>query len=683
MKEILHKNLNYVVFFILLIFLIFLKILNPSFIKSISFLSFDLYQKVFAEKKNSDVVIIDIDEKSLGKFGQFPWNRIVFAEILDKLNQSNPKAIGFDIFFTEKDKQSPDAIIKSYGLVPSDIAELQNLKSPDDIFSEKLKESKSIIAVLGSNVPSHSNYDRKAKARFLSKGGEPKQFTYSYPYSIGSLEVLEKNVKGLGSISFLDQLDGIIRSLPLIVQFNKKMYPTMGLEMVRVGSKQKNIYVELNEVGIQRISARPHKIDSDPNGIIWIKYKKSDKNQYISAGDVYDGKFQTDFFKDKYVLIGASAQGLFDLVKNPLGVTIPGVEVHANVIENILDQSYLVRNPNTYIFELLFSIIVALITFILSQKVRPKLSLSIFFGNILAIIIIGFYIYKFRSELVDMSYPIFIVTATFLTGLYFRFIEENKIALDNLQKEAKLLKERELAAGVQKSLFPDISKFENFIFARNVPARDVSGDYFDVVRSTPEEYFFTLADVSGKGVKAGMYMAKASSIFRTLTNLKFPLEKVVFGVNNELVEAKFKGMFVTAVFGKLNIKTGELVFINAGHESILTFDQNKNYEYIKSEMPPIGIIKYFTESMVKSSTMNLKDKTLVVYTDGVTEGYLKNGEELGAEGVQKIIDGMSEVTPKNIVESIEKELNWGAEKLRDDITCMAININNTELIKKK
>ncbi len=683
MKEFLQKHLNYFVFLFLLILLIFLKFLNPSFIKSVSYLSFDLYQKLFAEEKKTDVVIIDIDEKSLGKFGQFPWNRNVFAQILDQLNTSNPKAIGFDIFFTEKDKQSPEEVLKSFGLIPADIAELQNLKSPDDIFSEKLKESKSIIAVLGSNVPSHSNYDRKAKARFLSKGGDPKQFTYSYPYSIGSLEKLEKNVKGLGSISFLDQLDGIIRSLPLIVQFNKKIYPTMGLEMVRVGSKQKNIYVELNEVGIQRISARPYKIESDPNGIIWIKYKKSQKEQYISAGDVYDGKFDKSFFENKYVLIGASAQGLFDLVKTPLGVTIPGVEVHANVIENILDQSYLIRNPNTYIFELLFSIIAALITFILSQKIKPKYSLSIFFGNILATLIIGFSIYKFRSELVDFSYPIFIITITFLTGLYFRFIEENKMALANLQKEAKLLKERELAAGVQKSLFPDISKFENFIFAKNVPARDVSGDYFDVVRSTPEEYFFTLADVSGKGVKAGMYMAKASSIFRTLTNLKFPLEKVVFGVNNELVEAKFKGMFVTAVFGKLNIKTGELVFINAGHESILTFDQNKNYEYIKSEMPPIGIVKYFTESMVKSNTMNLKDKTFVVYTDGVTEGYLKNGEELGAEGVQKIIDNMSEVTPKTIVESIEKELNWGAEKLRDDITCMAININNTELIKKK
>ena len=683
MKAFLQKNTNYFIFFSILLLLISLKIINPPFIKSVSYLSFDLYQKVFAKKKDSDVVIIDIDEKSLGKFGQFPWNRTVFAKILDQLNTSDPKAIGFDIFFTEKDKQSPEEIIKSYGLIPSDVAELQNLKSPDDLFAEKLKESKSIIAVLGSNVPSHTNYDRKAKARFLSKGGDPFEFTYSYPFSIGSLEVLENNVKGLGSISFLDQLDGIIRSLPLIVQLNKKLYPTIGLEMVRVGEKQKNIYVELNEVGINRISARPHKIESDPNGIIWIKYKKSQKKQYISASDVYEGNFDKSFFQNKYVLIGASAQGLFDLVKTPLGITIPGVEVHANVIENILDKSYLVRNPNTYIFELLFSIIVALVTFILSQKIKPRYSLSIFFGNILAIIIIGFSVYKFKSQLVDISYPLFIVTVTFLTGLYFRFIEENKLALENLQKEAKLLKERELAAGVQKSLFPDISKFENFIFARNVPARDVSGDYFDVVRSTPEEYFFTLADVSGKGIKAGMYMAKASSIFRTLTNLKYPIEKVVFGVNNELVEAKFKGMFVTAVFGKLNIKTGEMVFINAGHESILTFDQNKNYEYIKSEMPPIGIVKYFSESMVKSNTINMKDKTFVVYTDGVTEGYLQNGEELGSEGVQNIINNISEVTPKAIVESIEKKLNWGAEKLRDDITCMAINIKNTELIKKK
>ena len=682
MQNLYLKYKNYLIFLILLILLIALKIANPSFVKSISYLSFDLYQKIFPLKKQeSNVIIIDIDEKSLGKFGQFPWSRSVFAKIIENVNATNPKAIGFDIFFTEKDKQSPEEMIKSYNLIPTDVGKLQNIKGHDEIFREQLEKSKSITAVLGSNVPSHSNYDRSAKAKFLSKGGDPKKFTYSYPYSIGSLEQLEKSVKGLGSISFLDQTDGIIRSLPLIVRFKNKLYPTMGLEMIRVGSNQKNLYVEMNEVGINRISSRPYKISSDPNGIIWIRYKNSLKNQYISASSVFDGKFTEERFKNKYVLIGASAQGLFDLVKNPLGVTIPGVEVHANVIENILDQSYLIRNPNTYIFELLFSILIACITFFVSQRIKPKYSLSIFFGSLVVTIVIGFSAFLIRSELIDFSYPTFILTITFLTGLYFRFIEENKLALANLQKEAKLLKERELAGEVQKSLFPDISKFENFIYASNVPAKDVSGDYFDVVNINKNEYFFTLADVSGKGIKAGMYMAKASSIFRTLSNLSYPLEKVVFGVNNELVEAKFKGMFVTAVFGKFNRETGEVSFVNAGHESIMVFDKNKNFEFIKSEMPPIGIIKYFTESMVKTKTINLKDKTFVVYTDGVTEGYLKNGQELGAEGVQKIVTNLELITPKNIVDSIAKELNWGAEKLRDDITCLAINIKNTELIK--
>ncbi len=682
MKTFYLKYQNYLIFLIILVLLITLKIANPSFVKSISYLSFDLYQKVFPlEKRDTEVIIIDIDEKSLGKFGQFPWSRSVFAKIIENVNKASPKAIGFDIFFTEKDKQSPEEIIKSYNLIPTDMSELQNIKGHDEIFREQLEKTKSVTAVLGSNVPSHSNYDRSAKAKFLSKGGDPKKFTYSYAYSIGSLEQLEKSVKGLGSISFLDQADGIIRSLPLIVRFEDKLYPTMGLEMIRVGSNQKNLYIEMNEVGINRISSRPYKISSNPNGIIWIRYKNSLKSQYISASSVFDGKFSEDRFKNKYVLIGASAQGLFDLVKTPLGVTIPGVEVHANVIENILDQSYLVRNPNTYIFELFFAIIVSVLTFFLSQKIKPKYSLSIFFGSLTIVIILGFSLFLFRSELVDISYPIFMLTITFLTGLYFRFIEENKIALSNLQKEAKLLKERELAGEVQKSLFPDISKFENFIYATNVPARDVSGDYYDVVNVTKNEYFFTLADVSGKGVKAGMYMAKASSIFRTLSNLSYPLEKVVFGVNNELVEAKFKGMFVTAVFGKFNIETGEVTFVNAGHESIMVFDRNKNFEFIKSELPPIGIVKYFTESMVKSKTINLKDKTFVVYTDGVTEGYLKNGEELGAEGVQRIVKTLSEVTPKNIVDTIATELNWGAEKLRDDITCLALDLKNTEIIK--
>ena len=676
MNNFLKKYKNYIVFLILLFFLIGLKVINPSFIKSVSFLSFDLYQKIFPLKKQSSaVVIVDVDEKSLVKFGQFPWSRNVFAKILENINRTNPKAIGFDIFFAEKDKQSPEEIIKAYSLIPNDVAQLQKIKGHDEIFREQLDKSNSVLAVLGSNVSSHGSYDRSAKAKFFSKGGDPNNFTYAFPYSIGSLEKLENSVKGLGSISFLDQSDGIIRSIPLLIRFNKKLYPTMGLEMLRVGSKQKNLFIELNEIGIKKINVRPFKISSDPNGLLWVRYKQSRKSQYISASSVFDGKFDEEIFKDKYVLIGVSAQGLFDLVKTPLGVTIPGVEVHANVIENILDNSYLIRNPNVYVFELLFSIIISLVTFYFSQTIKPKYSLLIFFGSITSVILIGFVFFLLRSELVDISYPIFMVAIIFLTGLYFRFIRENELAILNLQKQAVLKKERELAGEVQKRLFPETGKFEKFVYAKNVPARDVSGDYYDIIEINDNEFYFTLADVSGKGVRSGMLMAKASSVFRTLANLTMPLEKVVYLVNNEIVEAKFKGMFVTAVFGKMNVSNGEIEIINAGHESIMLFDSNKNFEFIKSDLPPVGIIKYPTEKMVKKRSLNIKDKTFVVYTDGVTEGYLKNGKELGVEGVKEIILNIKEINPKNIINEIVNNLNFDNVKLRDDITCLSIKIN--------
>ena len=680
------KNLNYISFTIILLILIIIRIQNPEFVKSISSISFDSYQKIFKyNEKQDDIIIVDIDEPSLAKFGQFPWGRNVFSKILENINKEDPKSVGFDIFFSEKDKQSPEEIIKTYSIEDVNIKNaLQSIEGHDEKFQKTLKETKSVLAVFGSLVPTKGTYNRKGKARIFAKGGNVKNYVYNYKYSLGSIPILEKNSKGLGSINYITQSDAVVRSLPLIMVFNDKLFPSFGLEMIRIGEKKRSIITNLNDNGIKNISIKPYVFNTHKNSLIWVKYNRSINNNYISAEKVFGNNFDNNYFKDKYVLIGASAKGLFDTVKIPTGETVPGVQVHANVIDNLLKNNFLKRNDKIFIFELIVSILISIIAFVISQRIKPKYSLSIIFIGLIIIFVIGLIIYKFRSELIDVSYPMIMISITFLTGLYFRFLQENKIALQNLQKEAKLLKERELAGGVQKSLFPDISAFENFVYAKNIPARDVSGDYFDVMKVGPEEYYFTLADVSGKGVKAGMYMAKASSIFRTLSNLKFPLERVVFGVNNEIIEAKFKGMFVTAVFGKFNPISGDLTYINAGHESIMLFDKSKKIEFIESDLPPIGIMKYFAESMVKSNTINIKDKTFVVYTDGVTEGYLPNGEEFGAVGVENIVKKMDIITPKELVEKVTSTLNWGIPKLRDDITCMAINFDNpTEIEKKK
>ena len=126
MKDLLLKHKNNLVFLLILILLISLKVINPSFIKSISYISFDLYQKAFPLKKEkSNVVIIDIDEESLGKFGQFPWNRTIFAKIIEKVDSQKPKSIAFDVFFAERDKQAPEEIISAYNIIPTDVKDLQ------------------------------------------------------------------------------------------------------------------------------------------------------------------------------------------------------------------------------------------------------------------------------------------------------------------------------------------------------------------------------------------------------------------------------------------------------------------------------------------------------------------------------------------------------------------------------
>ena len=136
-------------------------------------------------------------------------------------------------------------------------------------------------------------------------------------------------------------------------------------------------------------------------------------------------------------------------------------------------------------------------------------------------------------------------------------------------------------------------------------------------------------------------------------------------------------MFVTAVFGKMNVLSGEIEIINAGHENIMLLDESKNFEFIKADLPPIGILKYPNEKMVIKRNINIKNKTFIVYSDGVTEGYLKNGQMLGVEGIKEIILNIKEINPKNIINNIVDTLNFDQAKLRDDITCLCIKTNNS------
>jgi adenylate cyclase len=653
---------------VLLTVLVFIKISNIDFVKKIENISYDTYQSIFEEESSfENVIIVDIDEKSIGEIGQFPWRRDIFGNLIEKLSEFEAAVIVFDIFFSEKDKQNPKTILNEFGILSN-----KNIIDSDRILLNKIKNSKVILPVLGDVSVYDKKNNSKPKSNIIFKGTDGSQFLYKFKNKITSLENFNNSAQGIGSISYLDGQDGVLRSIPVLLDINGDVWPALSLETLRVLHNHKIILVSSDENGINQIKTRKYKIQTDPNAIVYINYKKFNKERYVSATDILNGKIDKKFVKDKIILIGSSAQGLFDFVKIPNGKVIPGVETHAHLIENMINDDFIIKNSTTKIAENILLIISLILALFIPSKISPKLSMVFFSTLITLLIVISITFYQF-NYFVDVLYIILVSTLLFLTTLYLRYLNENEIALENEKKQLILKKEREIAGEVQKKLFPGAFEDSKLIYARNIPARDVSGDYYDYIRVNDNEIYFTLADVSGKGIKAGILMANASSVFRSLAKLEKPVSTIARYVNNQVSDSSYQGMFITAVIGKINIKTQEIEYINHGHEPIMIFNKDYNFEYIKSSLPPLGIMKFDEDSFFKTTKKNIKDKILLIYTDGVTEGYLKNNNELGVEGFENLIKDNKFNNSKDIIDKVCEILD-NRSKLRDDITCLGISI---------
>ena len=308
---------------------------------------------------------------------------------------------------------------------------------------------------------------------------------------------------------------------------------------------------------------------------------------------------------------------------------------------------------------------------IIGNYFKPIYSIINYLFLIIIIFAISIIIYK-QNYFIEVYNIILFNAILFIFLLYSRFVEENKSSIENEKKQLVLKKEREIAGEVQKKLFPIKKDLENFVYAKNIPAKDVSGDYFDYIKVSDDEIYFTLADVSGKGIKAGMLMANASSVFKSLSKLKFSINELAQNINNQVKESSYKGMFITAVIGKLNVNSKTIEFVNFGHESIMCFDlKDKSFSYIKAERPPLGLMNIKSPEIIKTNSINIEDKKIFIYTDGVTEGYIDDDQEFTIKGIEKEILKLQIFDIKQIVDLVTSKLN-NRENLRDDITMMGL-----------
>ena len=260
-------------------------------------------------------------------------------------------------------------------------------------------------------------------------------------------------------------------------------------------------------------------------------------------------------------------------------------------------------------------------------------------------------------------------------GLYYNKLM-SKLESSETQREKwrnRISKEVKLAAKVQENFLPKRNLDNYPVSGINISAREVSGDFFSFYPHN-ESVYFIIADVAGKGIHAGMVMAKASTLFEIMARDEVDPDEMMLHMNNDLFTTKTGGMFVTSILGKYNTITNDISWVNGGHQPAIIRDNNGNYEKFESNSPPLGVIYQKDKSAYKTHLKKLDNHRFYTFTDGLSESFNEKGEEIGIEGSIKIIENNFNQDLKKQLSNITKEVikTAGNNKLNDDLTLLSV-----------
>ena len=414
---------------LLLFALVPLRLADPRPLQELRTRTFDFFQVLRPRPQEiRPVVIVDIDEASLKAIGQWPWPRTTIADLVTQITQLGAVAIGFDIIFPEPDSMSPAIAERSFrGIDAETRAKLDSLRSNDEALAEAIRHSRGVIGQAGAAAPElKTAADAALQTGFAVRGPDPRQYLVTFAGLLRNVPVIEQAAAGRGLFSIDPESDGIIRRVPVIMTAQGNLVPSLSMEMLRVVTGSSAILVRVDQAGVQSVAVPGLEVPTDRNGQFWVHFNHHDPERYVSAKDVLQGNAPPERLAGKLVLIGTSAIGLLDLKTTPLDAAIPGVEVHAQILESVLSKSSLV-NPNYAIgAELALAVLFGL-AIIVAAPMLPA-SIVIVLGGCLIAGLIGLSLYLFveHNLLIDFTYPLISSWLIYLVLTFVNYFREQK-----------------------------------------------------------------------------------------------------------------------------------------------------------------------------------------------------------------------------------------------------------------
>lgn len=392
--------------------------------------SFDYYQKLKPRDYTPQPVrIIDIDEESLQKIGQWPWPRTTIANMIENLGQAGAVVIGFDIVFAERDRLSPVEIAKAKTNLSKGMqAELGKLPDNEIAMRDAMRRTQ---VVLGETSVRNAE-DRIVEGRpirdvsFAQLGEDPRRHLPQFSNLVQNLEILNEAASGFGVFSVDQDPDGIIRRVPLIVKIQDKIRLALGAESLRVATGGDSFATKTNINGLQSIVLAGKEISTDRKGNIWPYFSTMVADRYIPASNIIERSFDPKKVNGHIVLVGTSAVGLEDYRSVPIGTRVPGVEIHAQIIENLLTDKTLHRPFYALAYELAAVALMGLLIIIAVPLLGAVWSGLLAIGTIAAIASISWYSFSQQLMLVDATWPILSTALIFIAMAMSNYIQEER-----------------------------------------------------------------------------------------------------------------------------------------------------------------------------------------------------------------------------------------------------------------
>lgn len=654
---------------------------------------FDTYQRIFPRQvKHFPVVIVDIDDASLTALGRWPWPRTRLAELTEVTHRLGAKAIGLDIIMPEPDNLSANILLADRPDVSLLLREeLAKLPSNDAILAQTLRRTPSVVAraaLIGNEQAAKTEY-RQTPVMVI--GESPIRHVTSYGGHLANIAPIEHAAFGCGYLNDTRDQDGVIRSMPLLIAMNSQLAPAFSLELLRTAIGAKWYSVHGSSKGVKGIQLGESFIPTDSDGRIRLHFSPAYGARRVSALALLKGDLSTGSFANQVAIIGVSAVGTIDVASTPVSPKMDGLEIQAQIVENILANSRLIRPPRATWLELGVFLLVGVLLIALLPRFRPGHGIATFLSAAVLLCSGSTFSFIKAKTLYDPSFPILgnvpVLVALLAAGFSAsnRKRQELEAALDIERLErVRISGELQAAREIQMGMLPEPGSIQGLplhleFFAMIEPAYEVGGDLYDAFMMDDRHFFFCVGDVAGKGVAASLFMALSKTLCKSTALRGYvPLNALIGKFNREISRENQAMLFVTMIAGIIDVVTGELELCSAGHDAPILMRNNEPLKYLSIEGgPPLCVLEGY-EYCTTRMTLRSNDM-LVLISDGITEAQDPDQNSYGRERIMNYLNTLKQTDchAESICRGLYKDLKQftcGTSQ-SDDITIMALRFD--------